>query len=535
MGKVIRNVQDEPLYTVRPRYVINQAETGARGTRAKFTLLSFLKTTKKFQDKSPDRESAIIRERLLGKSIHPYADFLITGLSYGFQEKIQLQPLFGDKTAAFAFGAAPVVLQIQGVVMDDIDNNWFYKLMLLYRDHLRGTKLARNFELAQLSTNNAVFTGIIMSLGVSQESNNDCMVAFNMQFLVREAIYLPSMKDAPIDVGSFETMTKVTTDGTYSYSQVRDKKSATLEQLQIDSGLTTQQKFGNTTVTYSSEYRGDKDAVLNVATGGSLTGVKDYLLGLKDASLNPDTKLTMFESYLLKKGASSEGQVVLSALGTYGNFIDTLNTEYIGGFGSFVGEIQRNVEAFNRVIGYVGVSELVDTAANIRDQVNRMNNLVSTVKESYNKLKNLKNIFQDLRKEFDNIEQAWGNLRGSVSNFNESTADRLKKAMGSSSADLPAVLGNAALGISKEEAAAILGISSTSSSDPLASLSTGAGQNTSLDDIVASLAARTGQTEAEAENRLLATFSTRAPSKAVIPTDRPTTISSSSNTAILVF
>lgn len=537
--KVTQIFQEDPLYTVRPRYLRDQADSGSRGTRAKFTLLSFLKTTKEFKETSKDFMSSKIRERLLGKGEGPYTDFLITGLSYSFQEKIQLQPLFGDKTAAFAFGAAPVILQIQGVVTDDLDNNWFYKLMLLYRDHLRGTKLARNFELAQLSTNNAIFTGVIMSLGISQESSNDSIVAFNMQFLVRGVTYLSAYQNISVLDTSVERMIETTTDGTFTYAELRDNKALKLKELADSAGVpinsSTVETITGFKVTTETGYRSDKDAVLHATQSGSLTGLASFLEGLKNTPISKAGKITAFESFLAKASNTNAGGATLSILGTYGNFISTLNTEYIGGFGDFVGEIQRNVEAFNRVIGYVGVSELVDTAANVRNQINRMNNLVNTVKDSYNNLKNLKNVFNDLKGEFDNIEKAWKNLRGSVSNFNESTSDRLKRSMRSSSADIPAVLGNTALGISKEEAAAILGISSTSSSNPLDALITGAGQNTSVEDIVASISSRTGLTEAQAEATLLATFSTKAPDKAVIPNDKPTAIGSSTGSAILVF
>ena len=56
-----------------------------------------------------------------------YTDFLLTNIDVSFNEKVQVNEVFGDSEVVYYFGRSPVTFNLSGVIFDDIDNNWFYK------------------------------------------------------------------------------------------------------------------------------------------------------------------------------------------------------------------------------------------------------------------------------------------------------------------------------------------------------------------------------------------------------------------------
>lgn len=454
LTQVVKITQDEPLFTVRPRYYENNRR-GSRGVRASFTLLSFLDkpATSVYNGASKD-----IRERLLPGTASPYADFLITSLQFGMQERMQIVPVFGDRTVAYSFGMAPIVLNVTGILTDDIDNNWFYNYLLLYTDHLRGTQLARNFELAQLNMNNADYIGVIMSTSFTQDSTNDTLVAFNMQFLVREFIPYPTdtYRTNLLDQSLESLEGSIIKDGIFTYKELRGAATSAATQFELMANEAAGNWLsGGNCGTEKYKANSDRTAVLNAPVGG-IVGLSRYIKELGSTSATDATKLSMFESTLAKAGCSNGGLATLKVIGMYGNAMETANSG-INSFGGVLTKIQRNLEVLNKVTGYLSnpLPELAGTVANARNQVNRVTDLVGMVKKSYSDLRNI-NVLGDLKSELAGLKRDFGNLKGSVSSFGESTSDRLRSSLKSNGSSLPPVLGNSKLGISTEAAAAKL-------------------------------------------------------------------------------
>lgn len=113
------------------------------------------------------------------------ASFIVTGVSYQDGEKLMVMPTFGDDFAIYFMGRAPRRISVQGVLIDDYFNNWFYKFLKVYDMLLRGTRLARYFRLLQLDLHNASMTGVITGITYSQSSNNDTQVAFGFDMILK--------------------------------------------------------------------------------------------------------------------------------------------------------------------------------------------------------------------------------------------------------------------------------------------------------------------------------------------------------------
>lgn len=209
---------DEPLLTVRPRYVKDQL-AGIRGRRSRFRLVS---PTSSRNIQSSGIANALRKE--LSPKGSGFTSMLVQNVSYGFAEKTQINETFGDSITVYAFGMAPLVLNIQGVVVDDLDNNWFVKLIHVYNDHIRATKLAKHFEMARFDMPDASYLGSVLALNIDKNSGNDALVSFSMQFLVRNFQFYSNQtysdglaKEKPIEA--------VAKDGSFSYKTLKDGKA----------------------------------------------------------------------------------------------------------------------------------------------------------------------------------------------------------------------------------------------------------------------------------------------------------------------
>lgn len=210
---------DEPLLTVRPRYVADQLNS-LRGRRSRFRLIS--------PTSSKNLVSTGITESLrkeLSPSGRGFTSMLIQNVSYGFAEKTQISETFGDSITVYAFGMAPIVLNIQGFVVDDLDNNWFVKLIHVYKDHIRATKLAKHFEIARLDMPDASYLGSVLALNIDKNSGNDALVGFNMQFLVRNHQFFSVQSYDTKGLSGEKNIEDVLKDGTSSLKSLKDKKS----------------------------------------------------------------------------------------------------------------------------------------------------------------------------------------------------------------------------------------------------------------------------------------------------------------------
>lgn len=126
--------------------------------------------------------------------------FFLTGFSTTYSEKTQIHSTFGDNEIVYYFGRQPVVFNLEGILFDTLVDDWFSKFINLYWGYLRGSQLAKYFELVEITLPNMRIKGSILSLGHSQDSSIDQLVKFNMQFLAKEFIPIPISRTDTLEV-----------------------------------------------------------------------------------------------------------------------------------------------------------------------------------------------------------------------------------------------------------------------------------------------------------------------------------------------
>lgn len=187
-GGVIK--QTERGLTVRPRSTpLNNLGryTSDRGPIASIKLKSDRSNMEVMKDllevNAGNQGLSEVADKLLSDS--GYTDFLLTNIDVSFNEKVQINEVFGDSEVVYYFGRSPVTFNFSGVLFDDIDNNWFYKYMVAYHGVLRGTKVAQNHQLVQINLPNMTVIGTILGTSYSQDSSRDTDIHFSMQFLAK--------------------------------------------------------------------------------------------------------------------------------------------------------------------------------------------------------------------------------------------------------------------------------------------------------------------------------------------------------------
>lgn len=184
--------QTERAFTVRPRStpISNSARyTADRGPFSSIKLISQTKSKQDILGDASGRDSASnqavseVLDALLSEG--GYSDFLLTNVDASFNEKIQVNEVFGDSEVVYYFGRSPIQFNLSGVVFDDVDNNWFYKFVVSYFSLLRGTQMAKNYQLARINLPNMTLVGTIMGISYSQDASRDTDIRFTMQFLAK--------------------------------------------------------------------------------------------------------------------------------------------------------------------------------------------------------------------------------------------------------------------------------------------------------------------------------------------------------------
>jgi hypothetical protein len=178
--------QPERLFTVRPRSDIHRASTD-RGQISALRIIPDNRFRKSSTLVTLDPAIEAVRRKLIGpQGSFGYTGFLLQALQIGFSEKLQVVHTFGDTEVVYYFGRMPTQANVTGVVTDDADNQWFTKFIDVYNLYLRGTQLARNFELVQLQTPNSTITGTITNMSYNQDASSDTNIVFNMSLLVKQ-------------------------------------------------------------------------------------------------------------------------------------------------------------------------------------------------------------------------------------------------------------------------------------------------------------------------------------------------------------
>lgn len=183
--------QSERLFTARSRSVSSQNTGGDRGERAYIKILT-TDTKRSLDRKSSEShgisnptslDNGVLKDAVTGKG---YASFLLTDVNCSLEEKLQIMEVFGDAEVSYYFGRQPIMFNFNGLLIDSVDNNWFVEFIEMYAHVMRGSQLARNYELVQIVLPNMAIIGTITRMSWSQNSQRDVDVPFQFSFLAKQ-------------------------------------------------------------------------------------------------------------------------------------------------------------------------------------------------------------------------------------------------------------------------------------------------------------------------------------------------------------
>lgn len=120
-----------------------------------------------------------------------YDSFFLTSVDAALEEKLQIVEVFGDNEVAYYFGRAPMIFNMGGTLIDSVDTGWFTQWVTTYGAAMRGTELARNFELLKIVLPNMTVIGSMVNFRWSQTSMSDVAIGFSFQFYVKSIIPTP--------------------------------------------------------------------------------------------------------------------------------------------------------------------------------------------------------------------------------------------------------------------------------------------------------------------------------------------------------
>lgn len=184
------NQEEERLFTVRPRYYANKGDAMARGEISTFRIVRSAEMSEaervSFEKRMQDHERKAFNKLISEKG---YYDFLLQGVQYSLQEKHQVFHTFGGKEAVYFYGQNPVEFHLNGLIIDDLDNDQFAQVLSLYQNHLRGTVASQNFSLVEISLPNVTIFGSILGITIAQQSDRDTDIGFQMTILAKHYIF----------------------------------------------------------------------------------------------------------------------------------------------------------------------------------------------------------------------------------------------------------------------------------------------------------------------------------------------------------
>lgn len=149
---------------------------------------------------------------LAGSAGTGFIDFLMTQASEDFREKAQIVDTLTDNYVAFYTGQEPPLFQYGGTVLNTYQDDQRVWLMRLYRDILRGTRLANRGLVARLRYDSFIVSGYMenLLLGITGDAENYGSFQFSMRVknlvVFTESVGLPTLVETPASSFSLNTL-----------------------------------------------------------------------------------------------------------------------------------------------------------------------------------------------------------------------------------------------------------------------------------------------------------------------------------------
>jgi hypothetical protein len=200
-----------------PKYAINKGRRDQeyRDTLARLFIDLPPNTYKQFLDSLPKETqplAQVLANEGRGVGGTGFIDFILVNTQEGFEEKSQIVDTLTDNYVAFYTGQAPPLFQYSGTLFNTYQDDQRVWMLRLYRDILRGSKLANRNLIARLKYDSFIVSGYLESLVLGL--NADTETAGTFQFAMRvkhmtvftEALGAPTVVSSPAtDKRVFET------------------------------------------------------------------------------------------------------------------------------------------------------------------------------------------------------------------------------------------------------------------------------------------------------------------------------------------
>lgn len=381
-------LQEERLFTLRPRSTplsnLNQYTTD-RGPFASIKLITdrrkqdVLSQTAASLDRSTGQALDYVVERLLHED--GYSDSLLTGITTSLDEKVQINEVFGDAEVVYYFGKSPVVFNLEGILTDDVDNNWFYNFIVAYGTVLRGSQLARNYQLVQINLPNMVLVGSISGLRYRQDASRDIEVPFQMSVIVK------SMTPRPVSIP-----TEILTSKAMTINMDKlDSASRFFEKIEINS---LKRKFDTATAQLGS-------SLGNSEVGKFFGGITDTVSGvMKDVgSFFEDATSGLFSIAELRANVFSPVYGVLTTLTKVVKSLTGDLSALLGGASNPLLSVLKDIRTIsNEALALVNavedgfsslVSDLEKSGNDIRNTIRALENTAGAISRAPEDLSNI--------------------------------------------------------------------------------------------------------------------------------------------------
>ena len=111
------------------------------------------------------------------------SNFIVQSSTISHQEKFQIMETFGDEYLFF-FGERPIVISVQGTLINTPDFNWRSEWLYNYNKYLRGTKCVESKARVYFSLDGFIFIGYILNTSGALNDQHPRMTPFNFSMLV---------------------------------------------------------------------------------------------------------------------------------------------------------------------------------------------------------------------------------------------------------------------------------------------------------------------------------------------------------------
>ncbi len=115
-----------------------------------------------------------------------YLDFLITQVQHSLTEKYQTSETLADNSVTFFFGQSTPIWPYSGFLINTVQDDQASNFFRLYTQILRGTQMARRQKTVSLVYDAYIVTGVMINLNMSYKSDNELLVPFGFQLLVKK-------------------------------------------------------------------------------------------------------------------------------------------------------------------------------------------------------------------------------------------------------------------------------------------------------------------------------------------------------------